>query len=66
MSTVDELETVSEEERVLDWRREQLRTLGFDDCQADLLAFSPEVELARVRTLLRAGCDHVTAMRILL
>jgi hypothetical protein len=66
MSTVDEIETVTEEDRVIDWRREQIRALGFNDSQADLLAYSPDVDLARVRSLVRAGCEHVTVMRILL
>jgi len=57
-------EEVSEEDLVLAWRIEQLLGLGFSDIQAMALALSPDVDLAQVRSLARAGCEHTTLFRI--
>ena len=66
MSVVDEErgEELSEEDLVLAWRMEQLLGLGFSDIQAMALARSPDVDLAQVRSLARAGCEHTTLLRI--
>jgi hypothetical protein len=66
MSILEEIEPVSEEDRVVAWRREQLLALGFSDTQSELLAYSHEAELAQVRSLVRAGCAHATILRIVL
>jgi hypothetical protein len=61
------VETLSEDERrVRDWRWEQFVALGFGQAESDLLADCADVDLGRVRTLVGAGCDHRTALRIVL
>ena len=59
-------EPASETDSVQQWRHEQLLRLGFDVSQATLLAFSPHVDLGRVRLLLTRGCDRRTLMRIVI
>jgi hypothetical protein len=54
-----------EEERVSQWRFEQFLTLGFGEEDASLLSES-EVDLNRARSLIRAGCPHSLAHKILI
>ena len=61
---LDALQT--EEERVLEWRRESLLTAGFDQRLSLKLALRPDVDLHLAVRLGRAGCPPETAARILL
>jgi hypothetical protein len=61
-----EAEALTEIARVVRWRRDQLRGLGFADIEADLLADCPEVDLGRVRTLVHTGCPLGLALRIVI
>jgi hypothetical protein len=56
----------ADEQRVRDWRWEQFVALGFGHAESDLLADCADVDLGRVRTIVGAGCDHRTALRIVL
>jgi hypothetical protein len=51
--------------RVRRWRRNQLYDLGFPLADASKLADAP-VDLGDARRLIRSGCPHPTALRILL
>lgn len=51
--------------RVRRWRRNQLYDLGFPLADAQKLAEAP-VDLGDARRLIRSGCPHPTAVRILL
>jgi hypothetical protein len=51
--------------RVRRWRRNQLYDLGFPLADASKLADAP-VDLGDARRLIRSGCPHPTAVRILL
>ena len=51
--------------RIRRWRRRQFMVLGFHLRDAQRLMESP-VDLAEMRKLIRAGCSHSTAERILL
>lgn len=51
--------------RVRRWRRNQLYDLGFPLADARKLAEAP-VDLGDARRLIRSGCPHPTALRILL
>ena len=53
-----------EDARVYDWRYDQLLGLGFGDIEADLMASWPEVDLGRVRELIRTGCPTELVVRI--
>ena len=69
MASIDiTLETVdpTEEERVVQWRLEELERAGYDDAAALELALAPEVDLHRAISLVRRGCPPDTALRILL
>jgi hypothetical protein len=57
-------ETLSEDQLVLIWRREQFAHLGFGSVDARLLADSP-ADLGEARRLRRAGCPLDLAFRIL-
>jgi len=47
------------------WRIEQLRSAGYDDEAALVLALDPEVDLRTAVSLLQRGCPLDTALRIL-
>ena len=69
MASVDvELEghRPTEEERVIQWRLEELERAGYDEVAALELALAPCVDLHLATSLLRSGCPHDTACRILL
>jgi hypothetical protein len=55
---------IEEEERVSCWRFEQFLQLGFGEQDACLLSDS-DVDLNRARSLIRAGCPHNLAPKIL-
>lgn len=55
-----------EKQSVLDWRLQQFVLLGFGEVKASLLAESAQVDLGRVRELVKAGCSLDTVMRIVL
>jgi hypothetical protein len=60
-----EVEVEIEQDRVVRWRFDQFRALGFDNEQAFLLTLSP-AELQSARTLIAEGCSVGLALRILL
>ncbi|MCY4085434.1 MAG: hypothetical protein OXG37_00750 [Actinomycetia bacterium] len=70
MSTLDieqqlrQLET--DEERVLQWRRDALEQAGYPSRLALKLALRTEVDLHLASELLRRGCPADTAVQILL
>ncbi len=64
-----ELEAVpaeTEEERVFEWRLEELFRAGFSDALAVELAGARNVDLHQALDLLARGCPPATAARILL
>jgi hypothetical protein len=66
---LDELEpfiAVTELERVEVWRLSQLLDAGYPAQLAEQLAASPDVDLHQALELVRHGCPHATAARILL
>jgi hypothetical protein len=69
MASVDiELEgrRPTEEERVIQWRLEELERAGYDQVDALELALAGDVDLHRATGLVRSGCPHEIACRILL
>ena len=56
----------SEEERVVDWREEELLRAGYPPVAARRLARRHDIDLHKAVDLLRAGCDPKLAARILL
>lgn len=64
-----ELETIpveTEEERVFEWRLEELFRAGFSDTLAVELASARDVDLHQALELVARGCPADTAARILL
>jgi hypothetical protein len=61
-----EIRRLSEDERVLLWRAEELERVGYSPAAASALAASREVDLHVALKLPRNGCCHNTALRILL
>jgi hypothetical protein len=57
---------VTELERVEVWRLGQLLDVGYPAELAEQLAGSPDVDLHQALELVRHGCPHETAARILL
>jgi hypothetical protein len=57
---------LTEEERVAQWRLEQLLRAGYDDTAALVLADLVHVDLHLAVDLVRQGCASETALRILL
>lgn len=58
-------ELSQEDRRVIDWRYDQLRALGFGDEDAWLLA-GASADLHLVRTLVSAGCPQHLVLGIVL
>jgi hypothetical protein len=56
----------SEEERVVEWREEELLRAGYPAPAARKLALRPDIDLHKAVDLIRAGCDPTLATRILL
>ena len=53
-------------DQILDWRFEQLLRVGYERRQARVLSQRFEVDLHRAVDLVRRGCPHDVALRILL
>jgi hypothetical protein len=56
----------TEQERIQEWRAAELQRAGYERSAAALLAARPDVDLHFAIDLLRNGCDHETALKILL
>jgi hypothetical protein len=56
----------AEAERVFGWRLEELERAGFDRIAARELAERSYVDLHLAIALMRGGCPHDTALRILI
>jgi hypothetical protein len=56
----------TEEERVVDWREEELLRAGYPPVVARRLARRHDIDLHKAVDLVRAGCDPTVAARILL
>ena len=61
-----EIRRLSEDERVLLWRAEELERGGYSPAAAGALAARRDVDLHMALELPRKGCSHNTALRILL
>jgi hypothetical protein len=57
---------VSEEDRIILWRAEELQRAGFRPVIANALAAQKGVDLHLALDLVKNGCPHDTAIRILL
>jgi hypothetical protein len=57
---------MSEEERIVLWRAEELQRAGFRPVVANALAAQKYVDLHLALDLVKKGCPHETAIRILL
>ena len=64
MATAEKVER--RESEVLRWRFEELRRAGFPTEDALAVASNGQVDLHLATRLLRDGCPHETALRILL
>jgi hypothetical protein len=64
-SAEQERPVLSEEARILRWRRAQFLALGFTLTEAQALTRAP-VDLGQMRTLIGSGCPPETARRIVL
>ena len=64
-SAEQERPVLSEEARILRWRRAQFLALGFTLREAQALTRAP-VDLGQMRTLIGSGCPPETARRIVL
>ncbi len=58
--------TLTENERVALWRAEKLECVGYSPGAASALAIRRDVDLHRALELVKNGCSHATALRILL
>ena len=65
-TTASSTNVATEEQRVALWRAEELERAGFAPAAASALAVSREVDLHAALDLVRQGCPHGTALRILL
>jgi hypothetical protein len=61
-----EIPRLSEGERVLLWRAEELERAGYSAAAASALAARRDVDLHAALALPKRGCSHSTALRILL
>jgi hypothetical protein len=57
---------LSEEDRIILWRAEELQRAGFRPVIANALAAQKGVDLHLAVDLVKSGCPHDTAIRILL
>jgi erythromycin esterase-like protein len=55
----------NERERIVAWRREELRRAGYSPEAAIVLAANADVDLHLAIDLRARGCPHETALRIL-
>jgi len=63
---ITEFEPLSEEEQVMQWRLEELERVGYTAQDALTIALDPTVDLHRATDLVRRGCPHDVALRILI
>jgi hypothetical protein len=63
---ITELEPMTEEERVMHWRVEELERAGYRAEDVLSIALDPTVDLHLAIDLVRRGCPHDVALRILL
>jgi hypothetical protein len=61
-----EIQRLSEDERVLLWRAEELERAGYSAVAAGALAAQRDIDLHVALGLPKNGCSHSTALRILL
>jgi len=66
MASSAEFELLDERECVVQWRFQELLAAGYEPQDALILAANLEVDLHLATDLLRCGCPHETALRILL
>ena len=66
MVTADVAQREAAFEEILDWRFEQLRRVGYDREEAQLVARRFDVDLHQAVDLLRSGCPSELALLILL
>ena len=60
-----EFDPVTEDDRVLHWRAEELERAGFSREDVLRLALDPHVDLHAALDLVQRGCPHDVALRIL-
>jgi hypothetical protein len=63
---ITELEPMTEEERVMHWRVEELERAGYEAEDVLAIALDPTVDLHLAIDLIHRGCPHELALRILL
>ncbi len=66
MVTADIAQREAAFEEILDWRFEQLRRVGYDRDEAQLVSRRLDVDLHQAVDLLRSGCPSELALLILL
>lgn len=66
MVTADIAQREAAFEEILDWRFEQLRRVGYDRDQAQLVSRRLDVDLHQAVDLVRSGCSCELALLILL
>ena len=66
MVTADVAQREAAFEEILDWRFEQLRRVGYDRDEAQLVSRRLDVDLHQAVDLLRSGCPSELALLILL
>jgi hypothetical protein len=59
------LDSVDDEQQIIEWRFDQLRRAGFGPELALDLAISPSIDLHQATDLLLRGCSPELALRIL-
>lgn len=62
---VDVSDTSVHPNKVLEWRQDEFRRLGFAEYIADFLA-STKIDLTQMEQLLKRGCQHDYALQILM
>jgi hypothetical protein len=60
-----EFEPVTEDDRVIHWRADELERAGYAREDVLRLALDPHVDLHLALDLVRRGCPHELALRIL-
>ena len=66
MVTADIAQREAAFEEILDWRFEQLRRVGYDRAEAQLISRRLDVDLHQAVDLVRSGCSCELALLILL
>ncbi len=55
----------TETDRIIKWRRDQARKLGYEATEAEILADEWHIDLDRLAKLIDRGCRPMTALKIL-